>query len=44
LAGIPAGVINVLPGTGSVCGQAIADHPKVMMSLMLFAQNESYKL
>jgi formyltetrahydrofolate dehydrogenase len=28
-AGIPPGVINVLPGTGSVCGQAIADHPKV---------------
>ena len=31
-AGIPAGVINVLPGTGSVCGQAIADHPKVIFS------------
>merc|ERR1712002_1430693 len=29
LAGIPPGVINVLPGTGSVCGQAIADHPLV---------------
>jgi len=29
LAGIPAGVINVLPGTGSQCGQAIADHPLV---------------
>ncbi len=29
LAGIPGGVINVLPGTGSVCGQAIADHPKI---------------
>ncbi|KAK4319328.1 hypothetical protein Pmani_009720 [Petrolisthes manimaculis] len=28
-AGIPPGVINVLPGTGSVCGQAIADHPDV---------------
>jgi len=28
-AGIPPGVINVLPGTGSVCGQAIADHPLV---------------
>ncbi len=28
-AGIPPGVINVLPGTGSVCGQAIADHHKV---------------
>jgi hypothetical protein len=23
------GVVNVLPGTGSVCGQAIADHPLV---------------
>jgi len=29
LAGIPAGVINVLPGNGSVTGQAIADHPLV---------------
>ena len=29
MAGIPEGVINVLPGSGSVCGQAIADHPKV---------------
>jgi len=29
LAGVPAGVINVLPGSGSVCGQAIADHPLV---------------
>jgi len=29
LAGIPAGVINVLPGSGSVCGQAIANHPLV---------------
>jgi len=28
-AGIPPGVINVLPGTGSKCGQAIADHPKI---------------
>ena len=28
-AGIPAGVINVLPGTGRVCGQAIADHMKI---------------
>ena len=28
-AGIPPGVINVLPGTGRVCGQAIADHKKV---------------
>lgn len=25
-AGFPPGVVNVLPGTGSVCGQAIADH------------------
>ena len=29
MAGIPDGVINVLPGSGSVCGQAISDHPKV---------------
>ncbi|KAJ3652204.1 hypothetical protein Zmor_018189 [Zophobas morio] len=28
-AGIPPGVINVLPGTGSVAGQAIASHPDV---------------
>ncbi|KAK8387245.1 hypothetical protein O3P69_018098 [Scylla paramamosain] len=28
-AGIPPGVISVLPGTGSVCGQAIADHKDV---------------
>lgn len=28
-AGFPPGVIGVLPGTGSVCGQAIADHPEV---------------
>lgn len=28
-AGFPAGVINILPGTGSVTGQAIADHPLV---------------
>ena len=28
-AGFPPGVINILPGTGSVCGQAIADHPLV---------------
>jgi len=28
-AGIPPGVINVLPGTGSVCGQAITEHPLV---------------
>ena len=29
LAGFPPGVVNILPGTGSVCGQAIADHPKI---------------
>lgn len=28
-AGFPPGVINILPGTGSVCGQAIADHPLI---------------
>mmetsp|Transcript_39544 Transcript_39544/g.99689 ORF Transcript_39544/g.99689 Transcript_39544/m.99689 type:complete len:917 (+) Transcript_39544:144-2894(+) len=28
-AGIPPGVVNILPGSGSVCGQAIADHPLV---------------
>lgn len=28
-AGIPPGVINVLPGTGSVAGNAIASHPHV---------------
>ncbi|XP_076362354.1 mitochondrial 10-formyltetrahydrofolate dehydrogenase-like isoform X1 [Tachypleus tridentatus] len=28
-AGFPPGVINILPGTGSVCGQAIADHPDI---------------
>merc|ERR1719367_804970 len=28
-AGIPPGVINVLPGTGRECGQAIADHPMI---------------
>jgi formyltetrahydrofolate dehydrogenase len=28
-AGFPPGVINILPGSGSVVGQAIADHPKV---------------
>lgn len=28
-AGFPPGVINVVPGSGSVCGQAIADHPKI---------------
>ena len=29
LAGFPAGVINILPGTGSTTGQAIADHPLI---------------
>lgn len=29
LAGFPPGVVNILPGTGSACGQAIADHPLV---------------
>jgi formyltetrahydrofolate dehydrogenase len=28
-AGFPPGVINILPGTGSICGQAIAEHPLV---------------
>jgi len=28
-AGFPPGVVNVLPGSGSVVGQGIADHPKV---------------
>jgi len=28
-AGFPPGVINVLPGTGRMCGQAIADHKLV---------------
>lgn len=28
-AGFPAGVINILPGTGSLTGQAIADHPLI---------------
>ncbi|KAJ0173034.1 hypothetical protein K1T71_011210 [Dendrolimus kikuchii] len=28
-AGIPPGVINILPGSGTVCGQAMADHPLV---------------
>lgn len=28
-AGIPPGVINILPGTGSKCGQAIAAHPHI---------------
>ncbi|GAB7004923.1 aldehyde dehydrogenase family protein [Nocardioides sp. AN3] len=28
-AGLPAGLVNVLPGRGSVAGQAIADHPGI---------------
>lgn len=28
-AGIPPGVINILPGSGTICGQALADHPLV---------------
>ena len=28
-AGIPPGVINVIPGTGRECGQALAEHPQV---------------
>lgn len=28
-AGIPPGVINILPGSGGVAGQALADHPDV---------------
>ncbi|MGV3572399.1 MAG: aldehyde dehydrogenase family protein [Ramlibacter sp.] len=28
-AGMPPGVVNVLPGLGSVAGQALADHPEV---------------
>jgi acyl-CoA reductase-like NAD-dependent aldehyde dehydrogenase len=28
-AGIPAGVVNVLPGLGTVAGQAIAEHPGI---------------
>lgn len=28
-AGFPPGVINVLPGSGTIVGQGIADHPKV---------------
>ncbi len=28
-AGFPPGVINVLPGYGSVAGQALTEHPKV---------------
>ncbi|XP_050677566.1 cytosolic 10-formyltetrahydrofolate dehydrogenase [Leptidea sinapis] len=28
-AGVPPGVVNILPGSGTVCGQALADHPLV---------------
>ncbi|XP_046964219.1 cytosolic 10-formyltetrahydrofolate dehydrogenase [Vanessa cardui] len=28
-AGIPPGVINILPGSGTVAGQALADHPLI---------------
>ncbi|XP_013167806.1 PREDICTED: cytosolic 10-formyltetrahydrofolate dehydrogenase [Papilio xuthus] len=28
-AGIPRGVVNILPGSGALCGQALADHPLV---------------
>lgn len=28
-AGIPPGVINIITGTGSEVGQALADHPRV---------------
>lgn len=28
-AGFPPGVFNVVPGTGSECGQAIVEHPKI---------------
>lgn len=28
-AGFPPGVINILPGTGSICGQSIAEHPLI---------------
>ncbi|CAH0713804.1 unnamed protein product, partial [Brenthis ino] len=29
LAGIPRGVVNILPGSGTVSGQALSDHPLV---------------
>lgn len=29
-AGVPAGVVNVVPGRGPVAGQALADHPDVL--------------
>jgi len=28
-AGFPAGVINILPGSGKTCGEAILNHPKI---------------
>jgi acyl-CoA reductase-like NAD-dependent aldehyde dehydrogenase len=28
-AGLPAGVVNIVPGLGSVAGQALAEHPRV---------------
>lgn len=28
-AGVPPGVVNILPGSGAACGQALADHPLV---------------
>lgn len=28
-AGFPPGVINIVPGSGSICGQAIAEHPRI---------------
>lgn len=28
-AGIPAGVVNIISGSGSVCGEALASHPEV---------------
>ena len=28
-AGFPPGVVSVLPGSGSKCGQAILDHPDI---------------
>ena len=29
LAGFPKGVVNIVPGSGTVCGQAILDHMDV---------------
>lgn len=28
-AGMPAGVVNILPGLGAVAGQAVAEHPRI---------------